>query len=150
VRIISNGVSPASAPIPFEEFGIDLVFTAHPSTVFESKDGRMILCATRQREANATLRSVLRTALEAGLLAAQHPADPADVLPHIDELGIIEFKPMDGTFQPARLIRLPPETERFEMLLHSVARNLGGSKPPPPSMDCPHCSDHRAGDKVPA
>jgi hypothetical protein len=159
VRILFHAVRPNSAPISFPVFGIDLVVAAHPTTVLQSKNGKTILSATRQREANATLRSVLRYSLEAATLAAEHPADPADVLPHIDELGIIEFSMKlqsagEGTsermFRPARLIRLQREPERFAMFMDEVARILAGPNPPPPSTDCPTCNDARAGDKVPA
>ncbi len=159
VRMVSHGIRSDSAPIPFPEFGIALVIAPHPETLLESTDGKTILCAYRRREANAALRSVLRCSLEAAVLAAEHPADPADTLPHVDELGIVEFtkrlvpagKGMAQTlFQPARLIRLKREPERFAMVLRVVARILAGQKAPPPNADCPQCIGSRAGDKVPA
>lgn len=159
VRILFHTIRPESAPIPFPEFGIALAFAPHPVTVLETQDGKKLLCAHRQREANAELRSVLRCSLEAAALAAEHPTEGADEVPHIDGLGIVEYtmrlaptrKGMPHkVFQPARLIYLKHEPERFEMFLRVVARILSGKKPPPPSEDCPRCSAARAGDKVPA
>jgi len=159
VRIISNSIRADSAPIPFPEFDIALVIAPHPETLLESTDGKRILCAYRQREENGALRSVLRCSLEAAVLAAEHPADPADSLPRVDELGIVEFtKRLTPTgkgasimlFQPARLIRLQREPEQFAMLLRVVARILAAKRRPPPSRDCLNCIGLGAGDKVPA
>jgi hypothetical protein len=159
VRVISDSIRPESAPIPFPEFGFQLAFAPHPATVLETQDGKHILCAYRQREANAALRSVLSSSLEAAALAAHYPGEPGNDLPHIDGLGIVEFAmrlspSRKGTshkvFRPVRYIALRYEPERFEMFLRVVARILSSRKPPPPSADCPHCAKARAGDKVPA